>query len=35
MQVKGKRPISDLVTALSRISGVHEAGTVNDDPDWD
>ena len=35
MQVKGKRPISNLVTALCEIDGVHEVGTVNDDTELD
>jgi uncharacterized membrane protein YhiD involved in acid resistance len=35
MQVKGKQPISDLVSALSSIDGVHEVGTVNEESDWD
>jgi hypothetical protein len=29
MLVKGKRPISHLVAALSDIAGVHEVGTVS------
>ncbi|WP_158932680.1 MgtC/SapB family protein [Acidisphaera sp. S103] len=35
MQVKGKRPISHLISALSSIGGVHEVGTVNDDTELD
>ena len=35
MQVKGKRPVSDLVNALSSIEGVHEVGTVNEDTELD
>lgn len=35
MQVKGKRPISDLVTTLCEIDGVHEVGTVNEDAELD
>ena len=35
MQVKGKRPNLNLVTALCEIDGVHEVGTVNDDTELD
>jgi putative Mg2+ transporter-C (MgtC) family protein len=35
MQVKGKRPISNLITALSSIEGVHEVSTVDDDTELD
>jgi putative Mg2+ transporter-C (MgtC) family protein len=35
MQVKGKRPISNLITALSSIEGVHEVSTVEDDTELD
>ena len=31
MLVKGKRPISDLITRLSGIEGVREIGTVDGD----
>jgi hypothetical protein len=35
MQVKGKRPISNLITALSSIEGVHEVSTVDEDTELD
>jgi len=35
MQVKGKRPISNLITALSGIEGVHEVSSVDEDTDLD
>ncbi len=35
MQVKGKQPISNLISALSSIDGVHEVGTVNEDTESD
>jgi putative Mg2+ transporter-C (MgtC) family protein len=35
MQVKGKRPISSLITALSSIEGVHEVGIADDDSEPD
>jgi putative Mg2+ transporter-C (MgtC) family protein len=35
MQVKGKRPISSLIAALSSIEGVHEVSTVDDDTELD
>ena len=35
MQVKGKRPVSDLITTLSGIDGVHGVGTVNEDTELD
>ena len=31
MQVKGKRPISDLIASLGGIGGVHEIGTIDAD----
>jgi putative Mg2+ transporter-C (MgtC) family protein len=31
MQVKGKRPVSDLIASLSDIGGVHEIGAVDAD----
>lgn len=31
MQVKGKRPISDLIAALGVISGIHEVGIMDED----
>jgi putative Mg2+ transporter-C (MgtC) family protein len=34
-QVKGKRPISDLITTLSEIGGVHEVGIANEDTELD
>ena len=35
MQVKGKRPVSDLVAALSAIDGVREAGSLGEDAEFD
>ena len=35
MQVKGKRPISSLVAALSSIDGVHEVANMNEDTEFD
>lgn len=35
MQVKGKRPISGLITALSGIEGVYEVSTVDEDAERD
>ncbi len=35
MQVKGKQPISNLISALSNIEGVHEVGTMNEDSELD
>jgi putative Mg2+ transporter-C (MgtC) family protein len=35
MQVRGKRPISNLITTLSEIDGIHEVGTVNEDAELD
>jgi len=35
MQVKGKRPISDLVGAIGGIEGVREVSTDNEDLEWD
>jgi putative Mg2+ transporter-C (MgtC) family protein len=35
MQVKGKRPISHLIAAVSNIDGVHEIGTVGEDTEVD
>ena len=35
MQVKGKRPISNLVAALSSIDGVREVATLNEDTEFD
>lgn len=35
MQVKGKRPISRLIAALSNIGGIHEVGTVGEDSELD
>lgn len=35
LQVKGKQPVSDLITTLSSIDGVREVGTVNEDPEPD
>ncbi len=35
IQVKGKRPISDLITALSSIEGVREVNTVDEDTELD
>ena len=35
MRVKGKRPISDLITRLSALEGVREVGTVGDERDLD
>jgi putative Mg2+ transporter-C (MgtC) family protein len=35
MQVKGRRPVSDLVATLSSIDGIREVGTVNEDPETD
>jgi putative Mg2+ transporter-C (MgtC) family protein len=35
MQVKGKRPISNLITELSSIEGVHEVSTVEEDTELD
>ncbi len=31
MQVKGKRPVSDLIAGLGDIGGIREVGTVDDD----
>lgn len=35
MQVKGKRPVSHLVSALGSIAGVREVGTVDEDTELD
>jgi putative Mg2+ transporter-C (MgtC) family protein len=35
MQVRGKRPISHLIAALSNIDGVREVGTMNEDGELD
>lgn len=35
MQVKGKRPISNLITALSSIDGINEVGIVNENSEFD
>ena len=35
MQVKGKRPVSHLIAALSSIDGVNEVGTMNEDTELD
>ena len=35
MQVKGKRPVSHLIAALTDIDGVREVGTTNEDPELD
>lgn len=35
MQVKGKRPVSDLIATLSDIQGVREVGTMNEDEELD
>ena len=35
MRVKGKRPVSNLITRLSALDGVREVGTVGDDEDLD
>ena len=35
MQVKGKRPVSSLITALSSIDGVQEVGAVDEDSEQD
>jgi putative Mg2+ transporter-C (MgtC) family protein len=35
MQVKGKRPISHLITALGSIDGVHEVSAVDEDTELD
>jgi putative Mg2+ transporter-C (MgtC) family protein len=35
MQVKGKRPVSNLIIALSSIEGVHEVSTVDEDTELD
>jgi putative Mg2+ transporter-C (MgtC) family protein len=35
MQVKGKRPVSSLIAALSSIEGVHEISAVDDDSELD
>ena len=35
MQVKGKRPVSNLIAALSGIDGVHEVAAMNDDTEFD
>jgi putative Mg2+ transporter-C (MgtC) family protein len=35
MRVKGKRPISSLIVALSGIDGVHEVTTMNEDTEFD
>jgi hypothetical protein len=35
MQVKGKRPLSDLITVLSSIEGVHEVSALDDDTELD
>ena len=35
MQVKGKRPVSHLIAALTDIDGVREVGTMNEDPELD
>ena len=35
MQVKGKRPVSHLIAALSDIDGVREVGTMNEDAELD
>ncbi|WP_158923402.1 MgtC/SapB family protein [Acidisphaera sp. S103] len=35
MQVKGKRPVSQLISALSEVVGVREVGTVEEDVELD
>ncbi len=35
LTVKGKRPVSHLIAALSAIDGVREVGFANEDADWD
>jgi putative Mg2+ transporter-C (MgtC) family protein len=35
MQVKGKRPVSNLIATLSGIDGVHEVAAMNDDTEFD
>ena len=35
MQVKGKRPVSQLIARLSEIDGVREVGTVGEDEEFD
>jgi putative Mg2+ transporter-C (MgtC) family protein len=35
MQVRGKRPVSHLIAALSNIDGVREVGTINEDGELD
>ena len=35
MRVKGKRPVSDLITRLGALEGVREVGTVGDERDLD
>jgi putative Mg2+ transporter-C (MgtC) family protein len=35
MQVRGKRPVSHLIAALSDIEGVREVGTINEDGELD
>jgi putative Mg2+ transporter-C (MgtC) family protein len=35
MQVRGKRPVSHLIAALSDIDGVREVGTINEDGELD
>jgi hypothetical protein len=35
IQVRGKRPISNLTTALSSIEGAHEVSTVDGDVELD
>jgi putative Mg2+ transporter-C (MgtC) family protein len=35
MQVKGKRPVSHLIAALSAIDGVREVGSLNEDTELD
>ena len=33
MRVRGKRPVSFLITRLSGLDGIHEVGTIGDERD--